>query len=159
MKSNELIVDETLSAEQQAWRRKHPDWISDHFYMGEFIYSAVAVEEGMDNTPPPEAQRAIRNLVIKLLEPLRECANPPMGMHISSGYRSEELNRLVGGVENSQHLIGEAADIYTFGSCGLLEALKRNKLNFDQAIYYRRRGFIHLSLKLTGKNRRQVIIK
>lgn len=153
------MIDKSLTTEQRAWRRKHPDWISDHFYMGEFIYSAVAVERGLDNTPPPEAQRAIKNLVKNLLEPLREYADCPTGMHISSGYRSEELNCLVGGVANSQHLTGEAADIYTFGSCRLLEALKQSRLDFDQAIYYRRRGFIHLSLKLQGKNRRQVIIK
>lgn len=160
MKESEFVmIDRPLTAAQCAWRRKHPDWISDHFYMGEFIYSAVAVEQGLDNTPPPEAQKAIKNLVLELLEPLREYANCPTGMHISSGYRSEELNRLVGGVVNSQHLIGEAADIYTFGSCRLLEALKDSRLNFDQAIYYRRRGFIHLSLKVEGKNRRQVIIK
>lgn len=153
------MTDKLLTAEQRTWRRKHPDWISDHFYMGEFIYSAVAVERGLDNMPPPGAQKAIRNLVIKLLEPLREYAGYATGMHISSGYRSEELNRLVGGVADSQHLTGEAADIYTFGSCRLLDALQDSRLNFDQAIYYRRRGFIHLSLKLKGKNRRQVIIK
>lgn len=159
MKSKELGVDKSLSAKQRAWRKEHPDWISDHFYMGEFAYSAVAIEHGLDNTPPPAAQKAIRNLVIKLLEPLRTYAGCPAGMHISSGYRSEKLNRLVKGVANSQHMKGEAADIYTFGSAGLLEALKKSGLNFDQAIYYRRRGFIHLSLKLTGKNRRQVIIE
>ncbi|WP_370861882.1 D-Ala-D-Ala carboxypeptidase family metallohydrolase [Parabacteroides faecis] len=159
MKNKEFTFEKPLTVKQQAWRCKHPDWISDHFYMGEFIYSAVAVEQGLNNTPPPEAQKAIRNLVRKLLEPLREYADCPMGMHISSGYRSEELNRLVRGVANSQHMTGEAADIYTFGSCRLLEALQKSRLNFDQAIYYRRREFIHLSLKLTGKNRRQVIIK
>ena len=159
MKSCEYAVEECLTFKQREWRRNHPDWISDHFYMGEFSYSAVAIEQGLDNTPPPAAQKAIRNLVRKLLEPLREYANCPTGMHISSGYRSEELNRLVGGVANSQHMAGEAADIYTFGICRLLEALQESRLNFDQAIYYRRRGFIHLSLKLTGKNRRQVIIK
>lgn len=153
------MTDKLLTVEQRTWRRKHPDWISDHFYMGEFIYSAVAVERGLDNMPPPEAQKAIRNLVIKLLEPLREYAGYATGMHISSGYRSEELNRLVGGVADSQHLTGEAADIYTFGSCRLLDALQDSRLNFDQAIYYRRRGFLHLSLKMKGKNRRQVIIK
>lgn len=80
-------------------------------------------------------------------------------MHISSGYRCEELNRLVGGVKNSQHLTGEAVDIYTLDNCYLFNALQKSGLNFDQVIYYRRRNFIHLSLKLKGKNRRQVIIK
>ena len=44
MEDKEFIFESPLSAQQQAWRTKHPDWISDHFYMGEFMYSAVAVE-------------------------------------------------------------------------------------------------------------------
>lgn len=159
MKSNEFIIDKTLTAEQTIWRSKHPDWISDHFYMGEFIYSAIAVERGLDNTPPPEAQQAIRHLVTKLLEPLREYVGNRASMYISSGYRCQELNELVKGVEHSQHLMGEAVDICTFRSCYWLDALLASCLNFDQAIYYRLRGFLHLSLKLKGKNRRQVIIK
>lgn len=141
----------------EAWQKKHPDWISEHFYMGEFIYSAKAVERGWDNTPPVEAQTAIRNLVKKLLEPLRVYTREPIA--ISSGYRSEELNRLVGGVPTSQHVKGEAADIYTFGSFRLLENLINSGLNFDQAVLYRSRKFLHVSLKQKGINRRQVIIR
>ncbi|WP_082212031.1 D-Ala-D-Ala carboxypeptidase family metallohydrolase [Parabacteroides timonensis] len=159
MKDEELVFECPLSAQKQAWRSKHPDWISDHFYMGEFIYSAVAVERGLENTPTPEARKAIRNLVKNLLEPLRRYAGCSEGMHINSGYRCEELNRLVSGIKNSQHLTGEAVDIYTLDNCYLFNALQRSGLNFDQVIYYRRRNFIHLSLKLKGKNRRQVIIK
>lgn len=51
MEDKEFIFESPLSAQQQAWRTKHPDWISDHFYMGEFMYSAVAVERGLENTP------------------------------------------------------------------------------------------------------------
>lgn len=43
-------------------------------------------------------------------------------------------------------------------SAALLEALEDSRLNFDQAIFYRRRKFMHLSLKRKGKNRRQIII-
>lgn len=149
------MKDEVTKVEE--WLQKHPDWISEHFYMGEFIYSAKAVERGWDNTPPTEAQTAIRNLVKKLLEPLRVYTREPIA--ISSGYRSEELNRLVGGVPTSQHCKGEAADVYTFGSFRLLEDLINSGLNFDQAILYRSRKFLHISLKLKGTNRRQVLIR
>lgn len=150
-------MEEKLTIEAQKWRAKHSDWISDHFYMGEFVYSAKAVERGLDNMPPAEAQVAIRNLVKKLLEPLRVYTRE--AIVISSGYRSEELNRLVGGVPDSQHCKGEAADIYTFGSFRLLEGLLNSGLNFDQAILYRSPKFIHLSLKSKGTNRRQVIVR
>lgn len=141
----------------ETWKKKHHDWISEHFYMGEFIYSAKAIEKGWDNTPPAEVQSAIRNLVKKLLEPLRVYTREPIV--VSSGYRSEELNRLVGGVPTSQHCKGEAADVYTFGSFRLLEDLINSGLNFDQAILYRSRKFLHLSLKQKGVNRRQVIVR
>ena len=74
-------------------------------------------------------------------------------MYIMSGYRSEELNRLVGGAPSSQHMKGEAVDIYT------VEDLVASRLNFDQAILYRTKGFIHLSLKKQGVNRKQILFK
>lgn len=149
-------MERQSTAKERAWRAKHPDWISDHFYMGEFEYSAVAVANGLDNKPVPAAQKAIRHLVKNLLEPLRKKSGLPV--FISSGYRCPELNALVGGVLDSQHLTGEAVDIFTGGSARLLEILEEEHLNFDQAIFYRRKKFMHLSLKLKGKNRRQIII-
>jgi hypothetical protein len=43
-----------------------------------------------------------------LLEPARAEVGPII---INSGFRNEAVNRKVGGVTNSQHLIGQAADI------------------------------------------------
>lgn len=131
--------------------------ISEHFNMEEFIYSTIAIEQGIDNTPPIEAQAAIRNLVNRLLEPLRVYINNPL--IISSGYQSEELNRLVRGVPCSQHRKGEAVDIYTFNNPHLLEYLLDSGLDFDQAIWYQKRKFIHLSLKYNGINRHQVLMR
>ncbi|WP_293672291.1 D-Ala-D-Ala carboxypeptidase family metallohydrolase [uncultured Parabacteroides sp.] len=149
-------MGEKLTAKERDWRAKHKDWISEHFYMGEFEYSAVAVANGLDNTPTPIAQRAICHLVKNLLEPLRKKSGMPI--YVSSGFRCPVLNVLVGGVPDSQHITGEAADIFTGGNARLLEILEEEKLNFDQAIFYRRKKFMHLSLKLKGKNRRQIII-
>ena len=69
--------------------------LTEHFRMDEFVYSAMAVELGLNNALPSEVIPAIRNLMVRLLEPLRIYHRQPM--YIMSGYRSEELNRLVGG--------------------------------------------------------------
>ena len=94
--------------------------------------------------------------MVRLLEPLRIYHRQPM--YIMSGYRSEELNRLVGGAPSSQHMKGEAVDIYTVDRNRLLEDLVASCLNFDQAILYRTKGFIHLSLKKHGVNRKQILL-
>ena len=54
---------------------------------------------------------------------------------------------------------GEAVDIYTVDRNRLLEDLVASRLNFDQAILYRTKGFIHLSLKKHGVNRKQILFK
>ena len=71
----------------------------------------------------------------------------------------EAKNRLVGGAPSSQHMKGEAVDIYTVDRNRLLEDLVASRLNFDQAILYRTKGFIHLSLKKHGVNRKQILFK
>lgn len=131
--------------------------LTEHFRMDEFVYSAMAVELGLNNALPSEVIPAIRNLMVRLLEPLHIYHRQPM--YIMSGYRSEELNRLVGGAPSSQHMKGEAVDIYTVDRNRLLEDLVASRLNFDQAILYRTKGFIHLSLKKHGVNRKQILFK
>ena len=79
--------------------------LTEHFRMDEFVYSAMAVEFGLNNALPSEVIPVIRNLTVRLLEPLRIYHRQPM--YIMSGYRSEELNRLVGGAPSSQHMKGE----------------------------------------------------
>ena len=45
--------------------------LTEHFRMDEFVYSAMAVELGLNNALPSEVIPAIRNLMVRLLEPLR----------------------------------------------------------------------------------------
>jgi Uncharacterized protein conserved in bacteria len=128
--------------------------ISEHFSLSEFTYSRVAIAAGIDNTPPVEVVERLRILTIRLLEPVREhCATP---LHIRSGYRCGLLNKRVGGVVNSQHLTGEAVDIYTPELTKVYDYLKSAEApEYDQAIYYKKKNFIHLSLNTEGENRRQ----
>ena len=131
--------------------------ISLNFSIDEFIYSQAAIASGLDNTPDAVATANIRRLVERLLQPLRDRLGEPIA--ILSGYRSDELNRLVGGVPSSQHRLGEAADCYcAAGPDHLLKVLKASGLPFDQAIIYCRRQFLHLSYR-EGRNRGMVIYK
>ncbi len=34
----QYAIEEPLTSEQMKWRRNHPDWISDHFYMGRLLW-------------------------------------------------------------------------------------------------------------------------
>lgn len=130
---------------------------SGHFRLDEMCYSRTAVENGIENMPGKEARAALQHLVAELLEPLRKLYGKPIG--VTSGYRCEEVNRLVGGVPGSQHTKGEAADCYVPDAAELLAVLRRSGLAFDQAIHYRKRNFLHLSLKKSGKNRMQVLLR
>lgn len=130
--------------------------ISRNFTWEEMTYSRVAVENGLRNDPPFEAQLAMKQLVRRLLQPLRIAYAQPIA--ITSGYRSPEVNKLVGGVPSSQHVKGEAADCYVPDPEVLLNVLRFCKLPFDQAILYKRKKFLHLSLRAKGANRYQIII-
>lgn len=131
--------------------------ISRNFKLSEFIYSETALEKGIDNIPTEEVIENITLLVTNLLQPLRSLFGKPL--ILSSGYRSQELNRAVGGVYNSQHLIGQAADIRTTNPQELLALLKSSHLMFDQAITYKSKPhLLHLSYKATG-NRNMILYR
>lgn len=131
--------------------------LSEHFTLEELTYSRTAVENAIANEPPLQARTSLHHLASCLLEPLRQAYKMPIA--VLSGYRNKEVNRLVGGVATSQHVKGEAADCYTpEGPEKLLGVLMKSGLEFDQAILYRRRRFLHLSLKQSGNNRMQVIV-
>ena len=92
--------------------------LSPHFTVGEFFRSGTAIRLGIDNNPDAhpgegistaEVVENLRALCTEVLEPLRRRVGRVI---VTSGYRCQELNKAVGGVCNSQHLKGEAADIF-----------------------------------------------
>ena len=106
---------------------------------------------------PPLIEARMRALAVRILEPWRSQVG---AIRINRWWANEELNTAQGGVSNSQHLYGEAADCVPIqmggagGGVGELqlafEKLVHNKdviPTFDQAIFYPHRGFIHVSLK------------
>ena len=80
-----------------------------HFTIQELSASASAERLAIDNTPPRAAQRMLTILVEQLLDPIRRRYGAPI--IVTSGYRCPALNTAVGGVANSHHIVGCAADI------------------------------------------------
>lgn len=125
--------------------------ISRDFTWGEMIRSRTADAYEIENRPGTVEMVAIERLVKELLQPLRDLYGKPI--RISSGYRCDKLNKLVGGVATSQHLKGEAADCVVSNTEEFIEILQDSGLVFDQVIWYRKRDFVHLSLKGSGNRR------
>ena len=129
--------------------------LSEHFSLREFVRSSSAQRLDIDNKPDAEAIENLRNLCTKVLEPLREHLGQPVV--ITSGFRSKRLNEVVGGVKNSQHLTGEAADLKVEGEKQAREWIRwmMDNLEFDQLILEKKdkKVWVHVSLK---RNRMQV---
>ena len=128
-----------------------------HFTISELLKSDTALKHRLWNGAPKEAEENLRSLVEQVLDPLREAYGKPI--HVNSGYRCPQLNTLVGGSINSQHMRGEAADIRPVaGNEGDLDEIARILIDngkFDQLIIYP--TFIHVSWKRLGWNRKQIL--
>lgn len=83
---------------------------SDYFTLAELTKSVTAARHKIDNTPPLEVMANLQYGVDMVLDPLRRIYGHPI--IITSGYRCDKLNKLVGGVANSWHTKGNAADIH-----------------------------------------------
>lgn len=82
---------------------------SENFTLQELIHSTTADKHNITNIPDAEQTRNLQYGVDMVLQPLRNKYGKPIV--ITSGYRCAALNKLVGGVANSYHLQGNAADI------------------------------------------------
>jgi zinc D-Ala-D-Ala carboxypeptidase len=108
--------------------------LREHFTIEEMTHSQTAVRKGLDNTPSPEALSNLKALCKNLLDPIRNLAGNPIT--VSSGYRSPAVNRAIGGVRTSQHVLGEAADINcsAIGQKKLFDLIRKSGLPYDQCI-------------------------
>ena len=127
--------------------------LSKNFILQEF----VETKTGLNNQLTSEALANIEFLVTNLLQPLRDVFGKPI--KITSGYRSPDVNKAVGGSKNSQHTKGEAVDILSDDNKSLFDLIKNN-FNFDQLIWEygtdEQPAWVHVSVKKTG-NRKQVM--
>lgn len=83
---------------------------SEFFTLRELTNSSTASRYHIDNSPSEDIVRNLQYGVDMVLDPLRRLYGKPI--IITSGYRCPELNKKVGGVANSWHTQGNAADIH-----------------------------------------------
>lgn len=120
--------------------------ITRHFTSSEFSHSSTAIRLGLKNEIPfnllPNALK-----VCRALETIRESYNLPI--IISSGYRSPELNKLIGGSSSSSHMTGEAVDFTIPGisNVDICKEIPKILESFDQVIYeFGPQGWVHLGM-------------
>ena len=132
-----------------------------NFTYDELINSTTAKRLGLDNTPNEREKEKLRRLAIELLQPIRDAWRSPI--IVNSAFRSEKVNAAVGGVKNSQHRLGEAADI-TIGSKErnkklfnfIVKLINQKKIYVGQLIDEYNYSWIHVSLPRKGKKNNQI---
>lgn len=146
MKRNLIIAMSALILAIVAFiiiRRKKK--MKSYFTIEEMCKSDVAKQYNIDNTPSEEATANLQCLIDVVLNPCREKYGKPI--IVNSGYRSKQLNAKIGGVDTSDHLTGEAADI-TGGSIEenrkIFKILVENG-KFDQLIWEKGGQWVHVS--------------
>jgi zinc D-Ala-D-Ala carboxypeptidase len=138
--------------------------ISKHVSYSEATKSLTAIRDGIDNTPGKNELANMKHIALNIFEKVRGHFCCPI--HVSSFYRSPELNRAVKGSKTSQHVKGEAMDLDadTFGittNKRIFDYIRKN-LEFDQLIWEhgtdKNPAWVHVSLKKHGVNKKQVLV-
>jgi Uncharacterized protein conserved in bacteria len=117
-----------------------------YFTIDELISSPTAKAEKIDNTPTDKIKKNLTLLVDNILDPLREAYSKPI--KVNSGYRCPALNKAVGGVSNSEHLTGNAADISIGGpkeNKVLFDLIQKLHLPFRQLLWEHGGAWVHVS--------------
>lgn len=140
-----------------------------YFTINELCKSTTADKYHINNTPTSDVIHNLTLLIEQVLDPLREKMGCPI--IVSSGYRCKALNTKVGGSKTSQHMSGQAADIYctkkvngktvvdTAKTRKLFDTIVNTGMVFDQLILEKGTPtapqWIHVSYKGKGINRKQ----
>ena len=143
--------------------------LSQHFTLGELCKTSANLEN-----VPNEAQVNNLKRLCGWLEMLRSEWNKRYGegddpIVVNSGYRSEAVNKAVGGVKGSNHLAGCAADIRVAGmeqliryATILLDISDESQEDFDELLLERSpKGtyWLHFAVRPSGNRRRVRLIQ
>ncbi|SEA54828.1 Peptidase M15 [Prevotella sp. tc2-28] len=137
--------------------------LSEHFSLAELCKTNTGIEN-----VPNEAQVENLKRVCRWLECLRKRWNDKYGdgddpIIINSGFRSEAVNKAVGGVPTSNHLTGCAVDIRCIGmeqalryAAILLDISDMSREDFDELLIEQKRSvvWIHFAVRPSGNRRR-----
>jgi zinc D-Ala-D-Ala carboxypeptidase len=125
--------------------------ISKNISYNEAVNSKTALKLGINNIPNAEQLNNMQNVAERVFQPIREHFNVPI--YISSFFRSEALNKAIGGSKTSQHCKGEAMDLDADVFGGITNAqifnYIKDNLEFDQLIWEfgtdKNPGWVHVS--------------
>lgn len=122
------------------------------FTLHELLKSETAETKHIDNIPSFAVVENLNKLCQLILDPTRSKLEEPI--YVTSGYRCNALNVAVGGVGNSQHLTGCAADLQYEDLQKLFDILKNNP-NVDQLLFERSKTstWVHVSISAKGEPR------
>ena len=136
--------------------------LSKNLSLAEVVRSETAKRLNIDNNPTKEHLDNLKAIAENVFQPIRDHFNCPI--HVSSGYRSEDLNRAIRGSKMSLHMKGCALDIdMDFTNVSNTEVFNyiKDNLEFDTLIWEFNNEdgspkWVHVSY-IEGKNRKQVI--
>ncbi len=130
--------------------------LTAHFQRWELTASQTASRLGIVNSPNPGEWDSLRALCDNVLEPAHEACG---ALQVSSGFRCYALNKAVGGAANSQHMLGEAADLIPYhGSLvDLFKWIYFSDTPWDQLIH-EFGSWVHVSHVKDGAQRRQALV-
>jgi zinc D-Ala-D-Ala carboxypeptidase len=137
--------------------------LSKNLTLAEMTRSESAKRAGISNAPTKQHIENMKLLATNVFQPVRDYFKRPI--HLSSGYRSSELNASIKGAsKKSQHSLGEAIDIDMDGTeitnAQVFNYIKDN-INFDQLIWEfgtdKNPSWVHVSFKSNGKQRKQIL--
>ena len=137
--------------------------LSANLSLAEVTRSETAKRRGISNMPTAEHIENFKKLALNIFQPIREHFGKPI--IISSGYRSAELNKAIGGSLSSQHCSGEAIDIdmdeTDITNAQIFNYIKDN-LNFDQMIWEfgtdANPDWVHVSFAANRSQRKQILV-
>ena len=132
--------------------------LSEHLSVKEYEFSPTATRHGVSNKMIPEHKKNAIALAVNIFEPIREHRKAPI--RPSSGYRSLELNKRIGGSESSQHMRGEAIDLPLTNDEAkwIIDNLTFDQLIFEFPDDDGDAQWIHVSYTTHKTNRKQVLI-
>ena len=137
--------------------------LSMNLSLSEVLVSQTAKRLQISNEPTKEHLNNLKQIANNIFQPLRDGLGYPI--YVSSGYRSEALNKAIkGSSKTSQHMKGQAldldADVYKGVTNKDIFLFIRDNLDFDQLIWeygtIKSPAWVHVSF-VESKNRRKVM--
>lgn len=118
------------------------------------VKSETAERLGIDNTPNDEQIKNLQQLNLNIYTPIKTGLDKlGKNLIVTSGFRSQALNKHIGGASNSHHCEGRALDLVCDNVEFLFKFIKGLNLPYNQLI--KEPSWVHVSLSLKDIPERQ----